>query len=208
MGSKVTQNTSLSESNTNIQQTSNQQIDNSQSNSNNTTTQIDQSRSADLDHIEGIGVAGNNGPVSVTQISTDQGAVMAGQKIAEAGLNFGREIGQGALDTVGETSIHAIDASVKANDRSLDFGEALSENAFSFGGKAIEAVNDTAAKAIDAQAATTGKGFDSLSSAIDKAAQATRSDSADTLQKIAKYGAIALGVIVVGAVIFTTMRKG
>jgi hypothetical protein len=142
-------------------------------------TQIDNSRT--LDGVEGH-VIDAGGSVSI--ISTDQGAIEAGRRIGEA-----------ALDTVGETSIHAIDALTAANDRSLDFGDAVVEMGFSFAGDALKT-----------QAETTASGFGTLAGAIDKAAQATRSDSADTLQKIAKWGGIAIAAIAVGAIIIASMK--
>lgn len=166
---------------TNTNQTDNSSVDNSR-------TEIDNSLDTE---ISGLGVVGSNN--QVTQISTDQGSVEAGRRIGEA-----------ALDLVGENQRAVNDTLSGAVDRSLDFGEAALEESFSFGGKSL----DLAGKALQVQSEATGKGFNALSSAIDKASQATRSDTADTLQKLAKYGAVAIGVIGLGFVVSMFAKRG
>jgi hypothetical protein len=157
-----------------------------------TNTQTVNTSTVGLDNVE-TGVVGSNN--TITQISTDQGAVEAG-----------RAIGERALDVVGETAEGAFGVATDALgtverglDASLDFGTGVVGDAFSFGEKAIAA-----------QAATSQQTATVLSGAIERAAQATRTDSADTLQKIGKYGTVAVVVIVIGGIALyaLTRRKG
>lgn len=161
---------------------------------NTTNTQDIATTSVGLDNTE-FGVVGG-GDVSVTQISTDQGAVSAGRDVAIAGLDTGRKIGQAAFDTVGEVSGRAIDSVTQANDRSLDFGSNVVTQALGFG-----------TDVISKEQQTTSQGFATLGNAIDQAAQATRSDTADSLTKLAKYGAVALAVIALGVAAVFIFRR-
>lgn len=119
------------------------------------------------------------GDQTITQISTDQGAVEAGRAIGEASLDFAGEFGGVAIEAVSD-----------ATDRALDFGADFGSQAFGFGERALETV--------EAQSERTTK---ELGGAITRAAEATRSDSAVVTQNIAKYGAIAVGVIGVAIVL-------
>lgn len=172
-----------------------------------TNTQNIDTTSVGLDNTE-FGVVGG-GDVSVTQISTDQGAVSGALDTANLSLQTGRDVSKLALetnaditraglDTVGEVSGRAIDAVGDANDRSLDFGGQVVQDALGFGESALKS-----------SAQATSQGFQSLGSAIVAAGEATRSDTADTLNNLAKYGAIAVGVIVVGGIVAAVVfRKG
>lgn len=125
------------------------------------------------------------GDQTITQISTDQGAVEAG-----------RDIGLASLDFAGEFGGVAVEAVTSATDRSLDFGQAVSEDAFSFGSEAL--------KAVSTQSTATTK---ELGAAISKAAEATRSDSAVVTQNIAKTGALVVGAVVLGVVVIMIFRR-
>lgn len=146
-----------------------------------------------LEDVE-FGVAGVTGNVSLNQISTDHGAVDAGRKIGEAAFDFGED----ALDIVGEVSGRAIDRISDATDRSLDFGEDALDASFGF-----------ASSVVDSQAKLATQGFGTLAGAIDKASQATRSDTADTIQKLTKTAGIVVGVLVVGGIVAAVIvRRG
>jgi len=123
-----------------------------------------------LDNVE-TGVVGDNN--QVTRISTDQGAVDAGRRLGEA-----------ALDTVGETTVKALGTVERGLDSALDYGSGITADALAFGRSALQA---------QSQSSTQTAGI--LAGAIDRAASATRTDSAVTMQSFIKYGAIAAAVI-------------
>jgi hypothetical protein len=170
-----------------------------------TNTQNIATTSVGLDNTE-FGVVGG-GDVSVTQVTTDQGAVNAGKDVALSGLQTGRDVSKLALetneavtkaglDTVGEVSGRAIDAIGDANDRSLDFGGKVVQDALGFGETALKST-----------ATQTQQGFNTLGAAITQAANATRSDTAETLNNLTKYGTIAIAVIVGGGIIAAVFFK-
>jgi len=168
-----------------------------------TNTQNVQSSSVGLEDVE-FGVVGG-GDVSVTQISTDAGALEAAksiardaygsaERVAAEGLDTGRRLGEAALDTVGETvegafgvSKEALGSLERGLSEALDFGGDVTSGALAFGRDALKATQETTQGAVA-----------ELGSAIERAAQATRSDTADTLQTLGKYGAIAMVVVVIG----------
>ena len=167
-----------------------------------TTTNVQniQTTSVGLEDVE-FGVVGG-GDVAVTQITTDQGALEAAEGMARAafgsaervaleGLDTGRRVGEAALDVVGETvegafgvSREALGTVERGLSEALDFGAGVTADALSFGERALQST-----------AQTTQQGFAALSSAITRAAEATRSDTAATLQTLGRYGFVALAVI-------------
>ncbi len=184
-----------------------------QANTTTTTTnnQDIKSTSLGLEDIEGGAIAGNSGPVSVTTISSDSGAIEAGRKLGESALDSNEKtaaaafgyaggVARESLNSIGEVSGKAIDRVTEANAHVLDFGEAALDKSFSFG-------TNIAGQAIGASKQSTEQGFKSLGGAITAAGEATRSDTADTLNKLAKYGAIAVTVIVGGGIIASVAFK-
>ena len=125
------------------------------------------------------------GDVSVVQNTTDFGAVEAGIKAAQAGT-----------------------------DAALDFGDEVVDAGFGFGERALDSVDDTVkagfdfgTRALDSVTASSAASTSKLASAIDQVAAATRSDAADSFNKVTKYGTIAVGVVVAGVVAVMLFKK-
>lgn len=151
-----------------------------------TTTNVQDIDTTTIGLEDSAGAIAGGRDVSVTQISTDQGSVEAGRKVAAASLDFAGEFGT---------------ASVK---RAFDFGsDALGtvqtglSDVLDFGGDITKRALDVTAK----QSAETTK---TLSGAIERAAAATRSDTSEGLQKIVMVVAIA-GVL--GVIAFAFIRR-
>lgn len=147
-----------------------------------TNTQTINTSTVGLDNVE-TGVVGSNNSVTSITTSTDHGAVEAG-----------RQIGLYALDTVAETTEGAygvaresLGSLERGLDAALDFGSGLTAEAFAFGSMALESTSEQARDTAQV-----------LAGAIDRASQATRSDTADTLQKVSKNTMIVVGVMVLG----------
>jgi hypothetical protein len=145
-----------------------------------TNSQTINTSTVGLDNVE-TGVVGSNNSITRISTTTDQGAVEAGRRIGEAALDTVRETTEGAYGLAREslgTVEHGLDAA-------LDFGSGLSAQAFAFGSQALKSTSEQATQTTNV-----------LAGAIDRASQATRSDTADTLQKVTKSTMIVVGVMV------------
>lgn len=140
-----------------------------------------------------IGLTGSGNQVSVTQVSTDQGAVQAGldtakealgneSQVAQAGLDLGRTIGAGSFDFANEFGTQALNDVTSSTQNGLNA-------ALDFGSKALAANQQTASNTASV-----------LGQAIETAGEQTRSDTADSLNKIALYGAVAVVAIVIAVI--------
>lgn len=142
-------------------------------------------------------------------------AIRANQDVTVAGLDYGEDVLEDALlfggDAVGSVEAIASESvrrSAEGSENVIDaVGQFLRES-FGFGENAIDVVSEQAAinrgvfsEALDAVTRTTDKATATLSSAIGQAADATRTDSANVLNNLIKYGAIAVGIVAVGFVI-------
>lgn len=154
-----------------------------------TTTQEIDTTTIGLEDVQGS-IVGGAGDITVTQ--TDAGAVEAGRAIGEASLDFAGEFGGVALETVQSATDRALDF----GSESFDFGSGVSSEAFAFGGKALETIAQ--------QSAATTK---ELGGAIERAATATRSDTAAVAPELFKTGAIVIGAIVLGVVVIFLFKK-
>lgn len=150
-----------------------------------TTEQTNESTNINLQDVDGPAVGSAGGDVTIT--TTDFGALDAAEEISGAAFSLGEQAidtNLKAVDSALDFGGTAIDAVSDATDRSLDFGEAALDQSFNFGSQALSTVAKSSAD--------TAK---TLSGAIEQAAAATRSDSADTLNKITKTGGIVLAVM-------------
>lgn len=134
------------------------------------------------------------GDVNIQQ--SDYGAIGGAFSLGESALASNARSIDSALDFADSIGSKSIDEIGDANDRSLDFGESALSQAFSFGGDALGAVTKSSAD-------TTAK----LGNAIDQAAAASRSDSSQSLDKITKYGGIAVAVIAVAIAAIFIFKK-
>ncbi|HHJ14274.1 MAG TPA: hypothetical protein ENJ79_07835 [Gammaproteobacteria bacterium] len=139
-----------------------------------TNQQIDESRNFNLQDTEGMAVAAG-GDVDV-QI-TDGGAIEAMANTAGAALDATRDVAWAAMDDVVEVAGDAFDFS-------RDAGQA----AIGLVGDVVDTLADSTDKAIDAVTDTTDRSLQTLQAA-------TRSDTAAALETVAKYAALAAGVI-------------
>jgi len=139
--------------------------------------------------------------------STDYGAIGGAFSLGESALESNAKSVDSALDFADSIGSRSIDSIGDANDRSLDFGEHALSDSFTFGRAALDANTETAqlalAGVVKSSADTTAK----LGNAIDQASAATRTDSADTLNKITKYGSIAIGVVAVAVALIFILKK-
>lgn len=193
MGGKSSANTSTA----NTQQTQNQQ------NINTTTTSTEVGAG-------GVGATGGR-DVTVTNITSDQGAIKAAsdiafnslgtaENVAQAGLDTGRKLGQSSLDFAnefGNNAINAVEHSTTTGlNAALDYGTGVTSGAFDLIGTAF----DKLAKSSSDTATTLG-------GAITSAANASRTDSSQNIDNLIKYGSIAAGVIVLGIAAVFIFRK-
>lgn len=148
-----------------------------------TNTQNLDTTSIGLDNTEFGAVAGGN--LSITQNTTDQGAI-------EKSFDAIKSNTDSALDFGGK----AVTAVSDANAKSLDFGLDTVDHALLFGSKALDSVTQTAS-----QSSST------LANAIDKAAAASRSDSSQSLNEIVKYATYAIGAIVAGVTLYLIFKR-
>lgn len=176
-------------SNANTQKTTNtQQI---------TTTNAN----ADASGAGAIGASGGS-QVSVTNVTSDLGALRTASDIAhdalgssanvaQAGLDTGRKLGESSLDFAnefGNNAINAVEHSTETGLHSaLDYGTGITSGAF-----------DLVGKALSGQAKSNTDTASILGGAITSAANASRTDSSQNIDNLIKYGSIAAGVIVLG----------
>lgn len=165
-----------------------------QTTQNTTNVQDIDTTSVGLEDVALGAVAG--GDLQVTQISTDQGAVEAGRKLGEASLDFAGEFGDTALRQSFQFGSDALGTVQKGLSDALDFGADVTSGALSF----------AQAQTRETQG-NIQTGFNALGNAITAAGQATRSDTAATLQSLGKYGFIALAVLGLGLVFVMYRRR-
>lgn len=138
------------------------------------------------------------GDVQVTQISTDAGSLEVGRRIGEASLDFAGEFGDSAFD-FGDDALSTVERGI---DASYDFASGVSSDAFSTVddtvGGAFATVGQTVSDALKSTTQTTQATVSELGRAINKAADASRSDSSQSLQKIVMYVSIAGAVAILG----------
>lgn len=148
-----------------------------------TNTQTATNTSVGLEDVEFGVAAGGDLSFNQVQNTTDFGAVEAGIKAGQAGIDAAFDFGSEALDFGGDT----VDRSLGTVDRTVEAG-------FDFGTRALDSVTASSA-------AASAK----LGSAIDQVAAATRSDAANSVTTIAKYaaiGAVVIGIAVAAVFIF------
>lgn len=150
------------------------------------------------------GIVGNSGDVSITQISTDAGAV-------DASLDFGREIGDRSLDFAeefggeslkrafdfGNEALGTVDSGLHA---ALDFGDNTVERGFDFGSEAIGAIT----KAQESARISSEKSVSALTGALNTVGALSRSDTSENLTKIVPWIA---GALAVGAIAYAFVRR-
>lgn len=145
------------------------------------------------------------GDVQVTQISTDAGSLEVGRRIGEASLDFAGEFGDSAFD-FGDDALSTVERGL---DSSLDFASGVSSDAFSTVGDTVKggfglasdafsAISNTVSDSLKATTQTTQATVSELGRAIDKAGNATRSDTTQSFQKIILYVSIAGAVAILG----------
>ena len=140
--------------------------------------------------------------------------LFGGDALDNATLASGR-----ATEAISETARRAVDASgeflregfgfggdaLDAVDRSGERSAAVAEQAIDdirgFGSDAFGFVGDIFTRAVDAVTGTAQDTNVTLAGAIGSAADATRSDSANVLNNVAKFGALAVGAIAVAFII-------
>lgn len=157
-----------------------------------------------------IGATGGR-DVTVTNITTDQGAINAAkdiaynslgtaENVAQAGLDTGRQIGQSSLDFAGEFGDRALALAQSSTSEglhsALDYGTGVTAGAFDLIGSALKG-----AFASEADTSTT------LGKAITDAANASRTDSSQNIDNLIKYGSIAAAVVVLGVAAVFIFRK-
>jgi hypothetical protein len=118
--------------------------------------------------------------------------VEAGTRLGERSLDFAGEFGTEALETVGRFGEETTATLERGLSSSLDFGSGVVADAFSFAQGESERSQDANESAVSA-----------LGSAIQTVGSFSRSDTADSLQRIALYGAAALAV---GFIAFAVSR--
>jgi len=187
-----------STSTANTQQTQNLQ------NINTTTT------SSEVSGAGSIGAQGGR-DVSVTNVTTDQGALkVAGdiaynslgtaENVAQAGLDTGRQIGQSSIDFAnefGNNAINAVEHSTETGLHSaLDYGTGVTTGAFDLLGHAFDSLTKSSSDTAN-----------TLGGAITSAANASRTDSSQNIDNLIKYGSYAAAAIALGVVAFVIFRK-
>lgn len=159
-----------------------------------TNTQNIETTSIGLEDVE-FGVAGVSGDVQVTQISTDQGSIEAGRKIGESAFEFAESQSEDAFEFAEEFGGTAIKEAFDFGDEALGTVEKGLSDVLDFGRTSLETISAQNAR-------TTGE----LGKAIVSAGQATRSDASEAVSNIAKYGAIALAVGIIGYALLARKR--
>lgn len=132
-----------------------------------TNTQDISNETIGIEDTELAVVAGEGASVQV--VTTDLGAVDAARDIAESGIGVAGE---------------ALHVNADVVSQSLDFSNDFGEAAFDF------ARHESEQAALTSQSAIA-----TLSGAVQKVADASRSDSTETFRRIALYAAIALGLV-------------
>lgn len=150
------------------------------------------------------GIVGNSGDVSITQISTDAGAVDKsldfGREIGDRSLDFAEEFGSDALYEAFNFGDEALGTVERGIDKSLDFGDRVVQEGFDFGGKALDNLKTIQTDSTSAAQ----KSIAALSNALGTVGNLSRSDTSDTLTKIMPWIAGALGV---GVAAFAFARR-
>lgn len=193
MGGKSSANTSTA----NTQQTQNTQ----QINTSTTSTEVGAG---------GVGATGGR-DVTVTNITTDAGALKtagdiaanalgSASDVAQAGLTTGRQLGQSSLDFANEFGNNAINAVEHSTENglnsALDYGTGVTSGAFDLLGHAFDSLSKSSS-----DTATT------LGGAITQAANASRTDSSQNIDNLIKYGSYAVGAIGLGIAVIFIFRK-
>ena len=139
--------------------------------------------------------------------STDYGAIGGAFSLGESALESNTKSVDSALDFADSIGSKSIDSITDVNDRSLDFGEHALSDSFTFGRAALDANTKTSEIALAGVAKSSSDTAAKLGNAIDQAAAASRSDSSQSLDKITKYGAMALGGIALAVAAFFIFKK-
>lgn len=165
-----------------------------------------ESTNINLQDTEGVAVGSAGRDVTVISNSLDGGAIegafdFAGDT-ANAAFSFGERVSDNnlravdsSLDFAGSVSSDAFDKISDANDRSLDFGDNVVETGFNFGLGALDTVRGFGEAALQNAAQSSEATAKTLGAAITSAANASRTDSSQSFDKLTKYGTIALSVI-------------
>jgi len=139
--------------------------------------------------------------------STDFGAVESAFSLGESALESNAKSVDSALDFADSIGSRSIDSITDVNDRSLDFGEHALSDSFTFGTAALSANTDVTKQALAGVVSASADTSTKLGNAIDQAAAASRSDSSQSLDKITKYGSIAIGVVAVAVALIFILKK-
>jgi hypothetical protein len=131
-----------------------------------------------LEDVE-TGIVGNSGAVSLTQITTDSGAV-------DSAFDFGRAVGERAIDTVGEFGGDALYQAFRFGDSALGSVDNGLNSALDFGESALGIVAQSSNKA---QAA--------LSGALQTVGNLSRSDNTEAITKFIPYVAGVVAIIAI-----------
>lgn len=102
----------------------------------------------------------------------------------------------GAVKAGIDAAQHGTDAALDFGSEALDFGSHTVDAGFSFGTKALDAVTKSSAD-------TSSK----LSSAIDQVAAASRTDAANSFDKVTKFATVGVIVVVLGVAAIFIFKK-
>lgn len=167
-----------------------------------TNTQEIEQREIALEEANESNVIQGGGDVNAVIQLSDQGAIRAGQQLGEAAIfaveDFGdtafefatentRSLERGLSETLdfgGGVVADALAFSEGQTDKALDFGGDVFDRALDFG----ERESDRAQDATDSALRALGQGINTVG-------QLSRSDAADSVNKIALYATVAVGLI-------------
>lgn len=145
--------------------------------------------------IDGHAISGDVGGDLTIDATSPEAFKMAERMFAE-GMDFGGE----AIFGMESVSRAALDVGESVTANAMETMRLTNQSALDFGGEAFDLVRDTFVGA-------TKQIADVSQSAVSAAITATRSDNAETLNTLTKYGFIAVGAIVLGMAYFGTKGK-
>lgn len=166
----------------------------------NTTNQTTQNTQTAQQDFEGNALSGIDGNVTINQTGAEA------FELGSDALDFGGE----ALFAVTSTVNRSLDTAAGVSEYALERMQRTTDSALDFGGEALFSNEQVTKGAFDLVADVVKGATNSLATtsqnAIASAVDFTRSDNAETLNTLTKYGFIAVAVIIVG-VAFATSRK-
>jgi len=187
--------------------------------SSSTATTKTQTQNLNLQGINGSGVAGNSGDTTI--VSTDFGAISAAADIAlGAGLSA-QQIAADSLAASQQTSAAAISAAQQASADSIAASkqmamesgitaERINGQSLDFGRYSVDAVRETSVNAFDFGANILDRSVTALADnqkqSIATVATAMRSDAAQSLNVMTKWGMGALAVVAI-AMMYTRAKS-